>query len=370
MPDTGAQTTSEENAILGAPTTPTNVSSVAQPASQTTTETLHEPGPRVLAIISGSDPSAAMQRVRTVLFGAGCEVVGITPQDIASEHHGKADVVLVDATGDANRAAMVELKAIANHFRNETEEVPSRPEHQAPVLALRGADWTPFSSVKVDDFIGEGASDLEIISRVKLAAQLAQARRELQDTRERLSHQMQVDDLTGALNRRYFFQTAYRECSRARRYGHPLSCLMVDVDHFTLYNNTFGFACGDYVLHEVAGLLKTCVRDTDMVARFGGSKLVVLLTHTDVGGAMIAAQKMVSQVIAHDFVWENQRLPVTISIGESERVPGRSRRFDDEEESTPLSTREDLAELLEDADAALFVSKKGARFPNFVDTSV
>jgi diguanylate cyclase (GGDEF)-like protein len=262
------------------------------------------------------------------------------------------------------------------HLKDESQSALHHAlDGTAPIVVLvaNDANLAALTQAGADEFLSTDSLEVEIEARFATAVRLAQLKRDLLATQERLSRQIQVDDLTQVLNRRFFFQAAYRECSRARRYQHALSCLMVDVDHFYLYNTTFGYSCGDYILKEVARMLNTCVRDTDLVARFGGSKFVILLTHTDVEGASTVRHKMESLIGGNYFVWHHQRLPVTVSIGESERVPGRTQTLgsnDEAEDTHPLSTREDLAELLEDADSALFVAKKGARYPAFVESNV
>lgn len=321
---------------------------------------------RIIGIVADIlNLSPAAQKLRDVLQSENYEVVWSAPSEILySADAIEADAVVVDATG-------LEVSALCERIkRNETGE--NLGADSIPVIALASEDakFTNLIACGVEDSISENTSVPEMQARLSLAVRLGQAQRELRETRDELRRQIQVDDLSGALNRRFFFQSAYRECSRARRYGQALSCLMVDIDHFHLYNTSFGYGCGDYILREIATLLKNSVRDTDLVARFGGSKFVVLLTHTDTEGAIMVRQKVENWVKNTDFVWQHQRLPVSVSIGEAERVPGRSRAMspdDMEEDNAPLSTREDLAELLEDADSALYIAKKGARFPSFLD---
>ncbi len=324
--------------------------------------------PRVLFVVSdSSQPPARALAAREVLIAEGYEVAWLATSEVLSGHiHAAPDVVLIDSGAPSTAE-------ICAHLKSENQD-DSRGalDAAAPILVLiaDAADMEALSSAGADEFINADSSALEIQARFATAVRLARLKRELQATRERLSRQIQVDDLTQVLNRRFFFQSAYRECSRARRYAEPLSCLMVDVDHFHLYNTSFGYSCGDIILREVANILKTCVRDTDLVARFGGSKFVILLTHTDVEGAAMVRQKMESLIGAKSFVWHHQQLPVTVSIGEAERIPGRTQTLaEGDEDSHPLTPREDLAELLEDADSALFVAKKGARFPSFIETS-
>ena len=325
--------------------------------------------PRVLFVVPDASalPAGAL-KAQGVLSAEGYDSTWLTPAEVLD---GKVlatpDVVVLDG-------GLLSLGTLCLHLKSEKQDsLRGALDTAAPVVILvsEGADMDALTRSGADEFIVADSSELEIKARFASAVRLARLKRELQATNEHLSHQIQVDDLTQVLNRRFFFQAAYRECSRARRYGQALSCLMVDVDHFSLYNTTFGYVCGDALLREVANILKTCVRDTDLVARFGGSKFVVLLTHTDVEGAGMVRDKIEKLVGGNYFVWHHQQLPVTVSIGEAERIPGRSQSLGgndvDGDDNHPLSTREDLAELLEDADSALFVAKKGARFPSFLE---
>jgi diguanylate cyclase (GGDEF)-like protein len=330
---------------------------------------------RILGIVPDEmTPGTPAQRLGAVLDEEGYQVTWLTSQEVLEGRKAfETDAVVIDAV--VSDAANTRIDTLCQRLKSPPEGVGQTDAHSqsAPILALIGAqsDQNALCNAGVDDFLSENATDAEIKARLSLVVRLGRLQRELQSTREELSRQIQVDDLSGALNRRYFFQAAYRECSRARRYSEALSCLMVDIDHFNLYNSTFGYGCGDYILREVATILKNSVRDTDLVARFGGSKFVVLLTHTDTDGAVTVRQKIEDWVKGGYFVWQHQRLPVTVSIGEAERVPGRSRQVSEEfeeEDNAPLSTREDVAELLEDADAALYIARKGARFPTFVET--
>ena len=325
---------------------------------------------------SESAQDAFTQSLREVLNAQNYEVVWKTAREVLyGSDETTADAVILDAAPTDINALCERLKRAAN---GESAAQDSASALTPPLLAVirEDANFQAFiaSGVAsgVDGFLSEKLSAPEIKSQLSLAVRLGQVQRELQATREELRHQIQIDDLSGTLNRRFFFQSAYRECSRARRYGQALSCLMVDIDHFHLYNTSFGYGCGDYMLREVATVLKNSVRDTDLVARFGGSKFVILLTHTDTQGAMMVRQKIENSIKGGYFVWQHQRLPVTVSIGEAERVPGRSypnAPEEGEDDAILLSTREDLAELLEDADSALYVAKKGARFPTFLEVS-
>jgi diguanylate cyclase (GGDEF)-like protein len=113
---------------------------------------------------------------------------------------------------------------------------------------------------------------------------------------EKLSYQASHDPLTGLANRRTFQQLLDREFKLARRHAAPLSLVVVDVDHFKRYNDSYGHAAGDALLMEIANALGAAARCTDCVARFGGEEFVVVLPHTDRDGALIAAGKLLDAV--------------------------------------------------------------------------
>jgi GGDEF domain-containing protein len=129
----------------------------------------------------------------------------------------------------------------------------------------------------------------------------------------------------------------------------------------------FGYDCGDYVLRGVAGILRDSTRDSDIVARFSEDKFVVMLPETTIAGAISMGENIQRLISEMEFNWQGQNLPVSVSIGEAGRRrdedAGSVNAADEDDESVALSLREELAELLEEADAALFVAKRGVRSP-------
>ncbi|MDB5098734.1 MAG: diguanylate cyclase [Cyanobacteria bacterium RYN_339] len=113
---------------------------------------------------------------------------------------------------------------------------------------------------------------------------------------EKLSYQASHDPLTGLANRRTFQTLLDREFKLAKRHAAPLSLVVIDVDHFKRYNDSYGHAAGDALLMEIANTLAGAARSTDFVARFGGEEFVVVLPHTDREGALIAAGKLLDAV--------------------------------------------------------------------------
>ncbi len=157
----------------------------------------------------------------------------------------------------------------------------------------------------------------------------------------RLSRLSRVDPLTGALNRRGL-DLAFPQLGDDDVVS-PLSAVMIDVDHFKRFNDTYGHATGDLVLREVAAVCGDTVREGDAVVRYGGEEFVLLLPHVDRAQAARIAER-VRSAVAMGTTIDGQRVTVTISAGVAERVAGESRDA-----------------LLARADAALYRAKQAGR---------
>ncbi|CAK0772347.1 hypothetical protein CCP3SC5AM1_790005 [Gammaproteobacteria bacterium] len=123
------------------------------------------------------------------------------------------------------------------------------------------------------------------------------------------------DPLTGIGNRAALDLALEREVRLAKRNGIHLSMLVLDVDRFKRVNDTYGHSAGDCVLRTLAHCVSTCVRATDLVARFGGEELAVLLNNTDAQGAYFLAERIRCAVEATQIHYDNHEIQVTVSIG-------------------------------------------------------
>lgn len=145
-----------------------------------------------------------------------------------------------------------------------------------------------------DDYLVKPFDMLELSARVKSMLRLKvlqdalveknreldRANKELARRREELLALSRTDALTGLFNRRYFEERLNEEFARSRRYGSPLSLVMLDIDHFKRINDTFGHPFGDQVLKAVAQTARSRLREVDLLARYGGEELIALLPET------------------------------------------------------------------------------------------
>src|SRR5467141_1877086 len=147
-----------------------------------------------------------------------------------------------------------------------------------------------------------------------LALQAAEAllRTRLYEQAERLAT---TDGLTGLLNRRTFNAQLQGRLREAQRYNRPLSLLLLDVDHFKKVNDTFGHPAGDAVLKGIAAVAQKQARDTDIVARYGGEEMALILPETDAAGAHAIAERIRKVVGATSHPTEQGAIQVTVSIG-------------------------------------------------------
>ncbi len=127
-----------------------------------------------------------------------------------------------------------------------------------------------------------------------------------------------TDDLTGLYNSRHFHTLCEYEMERASRYGHELSMVFLDLDHFKLVNDTYGHLTGSRLLKEVGELFKRTIRVVDHAARYGGDEFVFLLPSTDKKGALAMAHNLLVQLRAAEFFSDcGQKMRISASLGVS-----------------------------------------------------
>jgi len=153
-----------------------------------------------------------------------------------------------------------------------------------------------------------------------------------------------VDGLTQIHNKRYLMETLEREIPRARRHQRPLSVVMFDIDHFKHINDNYGHLAGDYVLKELASLVKSRLRPDDVLGRYGGEEFAAALPETSLAGGASIAEDLRRRIEERAFVFEGETIPVTVSLGCAE-----------------LTGEMDVLGLIKAADEKLYEAKRGGR---------
>jgi diguanylate cyclase (GGDEF)-like protein len=183
------------------------------------------------------------------------------------------------------------------------------------------------------------------LDELKIVVRHALERRNLQEEVKEKRHFEEmaiIDGLTGVYNRAYFDELLKREEDRARRYPQKFSLLMIDLDDFKKYNDSYGHPCGDKILKHIGQIFMQRIRTTDFVARYGGDEFVIISPHTDKTNASVLASRLLSVAARELIRIEDQtQLSITISIGLATFV-------DDATTSTGL---------IESADKALYQAK-------------
>ena len=172
--------------------------------------------------------------------------------------------------------------------------------------------------------------------------------RELKSSVEKLNQLEQLaftDSLTGIYNRRYFMQTAMKAFTRINDLTRPMAIIMYDLDLFKHVNDTYGHAAGDEILRSVSAAVATTLRETDLLARFGGEEFIIMVPNSDWKNLIKLASRVREKVADSKFSYLGQPIHVTISLGVATKTEG-------------VFT---LEELIKRADQALYQAKANGR---------
>jgi len=203
------------------------------------------------------------------------------------------------------------------------------------------------------DAIDTGASDFifkpfrfeELILRIKRVQQEIILKKKYDKTMERMEKLVITDDLTGLYNSRHFFSLIDTEIERHLRYSHPLSLLMLDIDFFKNYNDTWGHLEGDNVLSEIGQIINSCLRTIDRAFRYGGEEFAVLLPETKLEKACLVGNRIIKSLRAKIFnPRPDKTSSITISVG-----------------ATELIKKDNKESFIKRSDKALYLSKNSGR---------
>ncbi|MCW9014395.1 MAG: GGDEF domain-containing protein [Gammaproteobacteria bacterium] len=186
------------------------------------------------------------------------------------------------------------------------------------------------------------------IVRMEIATDITErklAEDELKDAKRLAEELAFKDELTSLCNRRAFFEQGNRIFKQAIRYRHPVSVIMMDIDHFKNINDTYGHSVGDIMLQAIAKLLLNTVREIDIVARMGGEEFAFVLPETDTDEAINTAERLRQKIEDLTVEHNDELLKITASFGIS----------------SCSAEKDSLESLLTKADDALYIAKKRGR---------
>lgn len=290
------------------------------------------PFDRALALMVEGTISDPPETVLVPLTGLGYESLGkrwpVQPGDLLSETFLSGRLLELP---DVVHEPRFEHPAPADPLARSLMAVPLQGyQERVGVLLLERVEVNPFTP-------NEQSLVLAVAEQAGIALQNARLYGEVQ----RLAT---TDELTGLNNRRQILTLGEAELTRARRYGKPLSALMIDIDHFKTFNDRFGHSVGDEVLRRVAERARNALRTLDVIGRYGGEEFACLLPETPLDGAVLVAERLRQAVSKATLPSAAGELSVTISLGVAE-----------------LGYGESLAGMLNRADEALYQAKEEGR---------
>lgn len=278
---------------------------------------------------------------KTILTKQGHEVIlaqdGLSGLQAAKSEY--PDLILLDLIMPVMDGYQVcqELKK-----EEKTKEIPiimltSKAE---PADKVRGLELGAL------DYVVKPFDEGELLARVDIQLRLKQLYEALQEKNQQLEKLANRDGLTGLYNHRYFHEQLYKDFLRAKRYHESLSCILLDIDYFKKFNDTYGHQTGDIVLSKLGQVIRDTIRDSDFAARYGGEEFAIILHYTERPAALHVAERLRQIVEHYDIRDKNNVLRVTISLGIA--------TFPHEQISSPK-------QIVECADKALYKAKENGR---------
>lgn len=235
-----------------------------------------------------------------------------------------------------NLSAIVDITEDVTHQHEMEKDL--RKQIERHTRALRQQDIT-------SDHLMNTQRELK-----KKNQELEETNQKLEEAKQELERLSVTDELTGLSNRRYFEASMKNEVRRSIRYNHPLSLLMMDIDHFKEVNDTYLHTTGDVVLKDLADIFHVQLRETDTIARYGGEEFVAILPETGIDIATQIGERLRKTIEEHTTEVTAIKIKVTVSIG----VASAQGKIDPEA-------------LLKAADTAMYKAKKNGR--NRVETT-
>lgn len=271
------------------------------------------------------------------------EIIGKSLKDIFVNAEDLDQLFDLLEAGDMAKDFSAVLKKSNNkHFFAEGTFYFVRDEH-GKVVCIEGIIRDVTERKIMEEKIKRHSLDLEKKVKEK-TEEIRKQNKELREINAKLHELTVMDGLTGIRNFRYFSQVLEMEFKRAKRYDMPLACIILDIDDFKFINDRFGHTSGDFALIKTAYLLKNTIRDTDIVARYGGDEFTIVLPNTDLKDACVVGQKILERFRGYKLKKDSLILgKISLSLGIS---------------ALPDEKIETHRQMLEYADKAMYRAKE------------
>jgi diguanylate cyclase (GGDEF)-like protein len=261
-------------------------------------------------VLVADDDAATRDLIATTLRASGYEVETAADgqEAIARFARGGLDVVLLDAV--MPRVSGVDACRTIKGLRGD-DFVP---------VALVFAKTDPKSRVEAlkigaDAYVCKPFEQTELLLCVSSALRVKRAHDRMRAARQKLERLRTLDELTGAHSFLYLHERMTAEFARSEKHAEPLACCVLDVDRLKVHNERGGRTLGDKVLRGVADVIKGSVRDTDIVARYGGDEFFVMLPATHFAGSLVVASRIWRDISQKAFGTAEAEVNVTASLG-------------------------------------------------------
>jgi len=228
-----------------------------------------------------------------------------------------------------------------------------RPGYVYVMMLTRGnrkAEILKALEAGADTHLARPVDPADLAARLKAALRVIDLERSLRLKNEEVRALSIRDSLTGTFNREYLTERLQQELKRSQRYGHPLSLIMCDIDHFKDVNDRYGHRAGDQILKDFVSRIAGSIRiDVDWIARYGGEEFLIVLPETDLTSAYIVAERLRRLVSETPFRLRGREIGITSSFGVASYLPARQ------------PGKVSFDELMEQADRFLYQAKREGR---------
>lgn len=276
-----------------------------------------------LVLVADDDP-VTRDLVADALRSNGFEVVAVSSgaEAVARVEAGGIDVVLVDAVmpGMSGVATCEAIKALDPAGFTPVVLMLARTDTPSRIAALRSG---------VDGYVCKPMEETELVMAVVTAIRARRSHEQLEAAKARLTRVRSTDELTGVYSFHWLHTRLREEFDRADRHQEPLACCLVDIDRLKVHNERGGRSFGDAVLRGVAGVVGRSLRESDVVARYGGDEFFVMLPATHFAGSLVVAERIWRDVAAEPFTVDGESARLTASVGVA-LFPSRDVRSMDE----------------------------------------